>query len=497
MNPRRAAIVAQARDFIRVGRIDDALAAVEPLIKLDPRNPELLSLAARAHNAAARHPQAIALATRSLAALEHPEALMARGDSLRAEGRTDEAIADLRRAIALAPTMLDLKVALVATLEEAGRTELARAELQPVLEQIARGREPLPQRVAYEHAKLLVREGAWGEAVATIDATIDGTIDATIDGIITHAASAPAPGSIPFLMLMFLRAKALDRAGDYAGAWESARRAQDSRRVQFDPAAHARETDELIAFWTRDRVRALESSGNTDPTAVFITGMPRSGTSLVDQIIDAHPQAAGVGELDSVERWAEAACAHRREAISSRDYSRVAREYLAQVRRLSPSASRIVNKALGNDRILGHIALLFPATRIVHITRDPRDVAVSCVMGAFGSTRYPWTTRPEWVAAAWRDSQRLMAHWTSVLDVPILEVSYEKLAREGDGQIRRIIDFVGLSWDERVHGFHASRRTVRTLSYDQVSRPLYTASIGRWEHYAPQLAGVDWPEATT
>ncbi len=473
MNPRRAALVEGARESIRAGRVDEALAAVEPLLKLDPRNPELLSLAARAHNAALRHTQAIALATRSLAVLDHPEALMTRGDALRAVGRTDEAIADLRRALALAPSSPDLRVALVATLEEAGRADEARAELAPALTESAKGGQPLPPRMAYEHAKLLVREGSLTDAVTVIDAAVPRT----------------AAGSLPFLMLLFLRAKALDRAGDFALAWESARKAQESRRIVFDPALYARETDALIAHWTRDRVRALADSGLNDPTPVFIAGMPRSGTSLVDQIIDAHPQAAGVGELESVERWSEQA-----EVVGTSDHARVARQYLEEIRRLAPNATRIVNKALGNARILHRLARLFPKTRIVHITRDPRDVAVSCFMGAFGSTRYPWTTRPEWVAAVWLQTRRLMQHWSETLEVPILEVRYEKLATEGEPEVRRIVEFLELPWDEKVLRFHETRRTVRTLSYDQVSRPLYAGSIGRARSYAAPLTGIDWPK---
>jgi len=468
MNPARggrAAKVDEARALFRAGRPADALAVIEPLVRIDPRNPELLALVARCRNALGQHAEAIAMATRSLAALDHPDALLVRGDSLRALGRTDEAVADLRRAIAHAPQSPDLRIALVAALEEAGRAAEARAELAPVLAQ-ARPGAALPDRLAYEHAKLLVREGALDEAVRTIDA----------------ALPAARPGTTAFLMLLFLRAKALDRAGDFDAAWESAMRAQASRAVSFDPAELVRATDDAIAWWTPQRIAEIGDSGLRDETAVFVAGMPRSGTSLVDQIIDAHPEASGVGELDSLERWAEAA------GLSApSDHGRVARQYLETVRRLAPGSRRIVNKALGNTRILGHLARAFPATRIVHLVRDPRDVAVSCVMGAFGAARYPWTTRPEWVAVAWRESERLMDHWKRVLRVPIHTLAYEDLATEGEPRMRALIEFLGLAWDARVTRFHESRRTVRTLSYDQVSRPLHASSVGRWRNYAKAL----------
>jgi tetratricopeptide (TPR) repeat protein len=358
----------------------------------------------------------------------------------------------------------DLRVALVATLEEAGRADEARAELAPILDALQhsqRSDAALPERIAYEHAKLLVREGTH-EAEKLIEAV----------RVIDAALPASRAGSISYLMLLYLRAKALDRAGRFEEAWESATRAHASRNVAFDPDALVRATDETIQWWTRERIAAIGDSGLRDETAVFVAGMPRSGTSLVDQIIDAHPHAKGVGELDTIERWAESA------GLSApNDASRVARAYLDEIRRLAPRSQRVVNKALGN-------------TRIVHIVRDPRDVAVSCVMGAFGAERYPWTTRPEWVALAWRESERLMQHWRAVLRVPIHTVRYESLVEEGEPRMRELLDFLGLSWDASVLSFHQSRRTVRTLSYDQVSRPLTQASVGRWRNYARALDGI-------
>jgi Flp pilus assembly protein TadD len=469
----RAAKLAEARSLFGARRFVDAIALIEPLIRIDPRNPELLSFVARCRNGLGQHIESIALATRSLAVLDHPEALLARGDSLRAIGRTDEAIADIRRAIGHAPDSIDCRIALVATLEEAGREDDARVELGSILSLVRhQGESALPERVAYEHAKLLIREGRFAEAVQNIDSVLPRT----------------ERGSIPFLMLLFLRAKALDQSGDFEQAWNSALRAQESRRVSFDPDALVRATDEAIAWWTPERIAAIGDSGFRDQTPVFVAGMPRSGTSLVDQIVHSHPLAAGVGELDSVERWAEAA------GLSApSDHARIARQYLEEMRSLAPGKLRVVNKALGNARIAGHLARTFPGARILHVVRDPRDVAVSCVMGAFGATRYPWTTRPEWVAAAWQESERLMAHWRRVLHVPIQSLSYEALVTQGEPCIRRIFEFLGLEWSDRVMRFHESSRTVRTLSYDQVSRPLYGSSIGRWRNYSAALGRIEFP----
>ena len=176
-------------------------------------------------------------------------------------------------------------------------------------------------------------------------------------------------------------------------------------------------------------------------------------------------------------------------------WTRAARDYERSVKKLAPKGvERVANKALGNSRLVGVLSRLFPKTRVIHMIRDPRDVAVSCFMGNFNNAAHPWTVRPEWIAHAWRESMRMMEHWKASLDVPILDVHYEKLVADPEREFPRIVEFLGLEWDDRCYGFHESKRTVRTLSYDQVNRPLYTTSAGRHTSYASLLDGVDFPE---
>jgi len=464
--------LSEAWQHLSSGRPDLALAAVERHLRLDPGDPQLLSMASRALNERGEHERAVETATRALARGEQAEPLWVRGDAQRALGRTDGAVADLRRAMQLAPEVDDVRLRLVATLEEAGLREEASSELEPLLERHPAGPDR-PARVSYERAKLLMHEGLHAEAIEELDAAIRPV----------------RPGTAPFAMMLHLRAKALDRIGRYDEAWESAMRAHRSRGITFDPDAMVAATDAIIARWNRASLADAGTSGINDPLPVLVCGMPRSGTSLVDQIVHAHPRAAGVGELDLVERWAESVDEATRMGVTlPGDARRVARRYIDHIRRLAPAAERISNKALGNVRVLGHLARLFPSGRIVSIERDPRDVAVSCVLGAFSATRYPWTSRPEWVSLAWRESQRLMEHWRHELDLPTLDVRYEDLVTNGERGMRAIIEFLGLPWDPSVAQFHSIRRTVRTLSYDQVSRPLTDASIGRWRHYERHLA---------
>ena len=238
---------------------------------------------------------------------------------------------------------------------------------------------------------------------------------------------------------------------------------------------------------------SIKDESINDELPVFIAGMPRSGTSLIDQIIDAHPQASGVGELSTIELFAQQlsavynpdleppACFGK---LNRFRWTRAAREYVASAKKQTPTESiRVVNKALGNNKLVGLLACLFPRTRIIHANRDPRDIALSCYMGGFNDQLHPWTTKLDWALSACEQSQRMMEHWKSVLCIPILDVHYEKLVSNPTEEVPRLIAFLGLEWNDQCLDFHESNRTVRTLSYDQVNNPMYTSSIGRHKHY--------------
>jgi hypothetical protein len=258
----------------------------------------------------------------------------------------------------------------------------------------------------------------------------------------------------------------------------------------------------LMQHWNRAEMAKFPSSRSTSEVPVFIAGMPRSGTSLLDQIIDAHAQAAGVGEMAGIEHFARQlegvwdATLPAPESFGpmrDRAFKNMAAAYIAACQKQALGAKRIVNKALGNNRVVGLLARLFPKTRIIHAIRDPRDVAVSCFMGGFNNAYYPWTARAEWIAVAWEQSRRLMEHWKRETDLPILDVRYEDVVTDSGTQFPRFIDFLGLPWDEGCTRFHESKRTVRTLSYDQVNRPLYASSVNRWQRYEKFLKHVAWP----
>ena len=235
--------------------------------------------------------------------------------------------------------------------------------------------------------------------------------------------------------------------------------------------------------------------GLNSDTPVFILGMPRSGTTLVEQILCSHPRVHGAGELKRLyelfvglrERLAKpVGVPHIVRFADFRVANQVASEYLTYIRNLNNEARYITDKMPFNFRALGFIALLFPRARIIHCRRDPLDVCLSCYFARF-KEQLDFSFNLVEIGRYYKDYERLMEHLRSVVRNPMIDVQYEELVADQEGQTRRILDFCGLEWDDRCLDFHATDRPVLTASNWQVRQPIYTSSIGRWRNYAEFL----------
>ncbi|HEY0185202.1 MAG TPA: sulfotransferase, partial [Rhodopila sp.] len=226
-------------------------------------------------------------------------------------------------------------------------------------------------------------------------------------------------------------------------------------------------------------------------------GMPRSGTTLVEQIAASHPRIFGAGERKDV--------LHILDRLTSGDHDRpptlwnpaeVRREASAHIARLQAmdrNAWRVIDKLPDNIQVLGHIAILFPRARIVLCRRDLRDVCLSCHTQRF-SEGIAWSHDLAECAARAREIERLVQHWRTVVALRVLDVQYETLIGDPEGQSRRLIDFLGVPWDPACLDFQRTERAVLTASRWQVRQPLYSSSIGRWRkyqrHLGPLLEGL-------
>ncbi len=291
------------------------------------------------------------------------------------------------------------------------------------------------------------------------------------------------------LHLHFALASIHDAAGRWEEAFEHCRLANELKRVEFDPVAYAGLVDRLLAILDKTSLKAAPRARNEDPRPVFIVGMPRSGTSLVEQIIASHPAAHGAGELPNIGYLALSTAGEGLEypeslpRLDEAVISAMAREYLAHIDGLAPEAERVTDKMWQNFEYLGLVSLMFPAARVIDCRRDPMDTAISCYFQHFFGTGAAFSYDLEHLGLYYRQYERMMAHWQQVLDIPILQLQYEALVSEPESQARRLIEFLDLPWDEACLRSHETDRVVRTASYAQVRRPIYNSSVGRHRHY--------------
>lgn len=266
-------------------------------------------------------------------------------------------------------------------------------------------------------------------------------------------------------------------------------------REPFNAAEFDDRIQRIIDYFDADRFERQAGAGLTSDKPLFVVGMPRSGTSLVEQILASHPAVHGAGEMEDLRRMVTelpAAASKWRpfpeclESISDAQTAEFARRYLASLDARAPDAARVVDKMPFNLLWLGWVARMFPNARVIFCRREPLDNCLSCYFQAFNSgLRY--TYDPTHLGRVYRHHERLMAHWAECLPLSMLTVDYESVVSEPEDTIRRLIDFAGLPWDPGCLDFHRTDRSVRTASLWQVRQPLYRTSVARWQAYEPWL----------
>ena len=239
----------------------------------------------------------------------------------------------------------------------------------------------------------------------------------------------------------------------------------------------------------------MAEAGITSRRPVFVIGLPRSGTTLVEQILASHPAIHGAGELALARRGFESIPAMLGRGdpplqclrfLNAASIHRIAEQHLNQWERLAPeTAERIVDKMPENYLYLGWIASIFPNAVVIHCQRDLRDIALSCWMTDFRTLR--WTNAPGHIASRFADYRRLMVHWQSVCPLPIHAIRYEDTVADLESTARRLVAACGLEWHPACLDFHRSQRTVRTASVTQVRKPIYRTSVNRWKNYENEL----------
>jgi len=391
-------------------------------------------------------------------------------DLLLVDRRMDEAEALYREGITHMPDDPDIRGGLARLLERKGSLDEARK-----LVSTTGSHDEQNIRILLARSVLSDQAGEPDDIIQSLEAVLDQPIS-----------------DRQRMDLHFELGRHYDRIAAYGKAFQHYRAGNELDRSEFDEMATIAEFDRLKKVFSRDRLDSWPRSGIDSNLPVFIVGMPRSGTSLVEQIIASHPRVSGAGELDAMDNLAGSLperlgvpqpypeCLEHQ--ISIPVLRSAAEIYIGDLRKFSPTAARVTDKMPHNFRHLGLIELLFPQARIIHCRRDPRDTCLSIYFNQF-NINHPYAHDLGQLARYYALYDALMRHWSDVLSVPIMTVDYGTLVLKQEAVTREIIGFLGLPWSEACLQFHATRRIVDTPSYQQVRKPMHDGSLGRWKHY--------------
>ena len=489
------------------GQFDQAVAAARQAIECNPQMVDAYLNLAEIESARLRHGEALRWIDALLSfAPQHAGGLAARALILKKMERTDEALLYARQALALAPDNANAHNTLGQILQALGMFDEALAAFDQaaalpgtVAEEALVGRAVLflesgrkeEALAAFEHA-LAAFPGSLRAMVARADAKTFKADDPDIAAMEAGLAQQ-ADGLLlaDRLSAHFALGKAYLDSGDSVRAFHHLDTGNRVKRSTFsyDAAPTGQWFNRIAATFTPELQAKRQGAGAPSELPVFIIGMPRSGTTLVEQILASHPQVHGAGELGALSLAIENAGSFPASVDnwSADDLSRIGSDYLARIAPLANGKARLVDKMPANFFYAGLIPLILSGARIIHCRRDPVDTCLSCYSKQFAGEQLFSYDQAE-LGQFHRDYQTLMAHWRTVLPAAcFIEVDYESVVDDLEGEAKRLIDFIDLPWDDACLNFHQTRRVVRTASVNQVRQPIYKTSKGRWQAHADHL----------
>lgn len=482
----------------------EALVRLQEVLSVDPNHPIALSNLGDALCFLERYPEAERAYRRALQRapkradthLKLSTVLHWRGDFLGAE-------TTLRRAVKLEPRSASALASLGRTLSALDRV----ADARECFERALRLKPQAPDALC-GLAWLASMEGRFAEAESLLRRALEADPACSEAHALLAYQRRMTPADTEWLQnaqrmfspqmtpieqagLHFAMSKYFDDIGSYGRAFEECQRANEQRKrvaMSYDRAARAAWVDDVIRLYTRECLATPAEGANDSQRPVFVVGMMRSGTSLVEQIIASHPEAVGAGELQF---WGLTEHKHQelfRSRLPDGGFSaKLAASYLKVLAQHSPDAARVVDKTPANVDFLGFIHRVFPNARFIYMRRDPVDTCLSCYFQNF-SNAASFTMDLQDLAHYYREHHRLVAHWRSVLPENVfLEVPYESLVADQEAWSRKIMEFLALPWDAGVLEFHKTDRPVLTASNWQVRQKVYSSSVGRWKNYQKRL----------
>lgn len=493
----------------RAGKVEEAERCYRCVLEMVPNQPDALNLLGVLAAEGEYYDAAINLMKQALAVRpKDPSILNNLGHALGECNRFEEARDHLERAVALKPDFDEAKYNLGHVLRQLGEQDYALRLWREVWDVDNRVFAALvgicgilSDQGHFEEAEKTARE-----VIARLPNRPAGYIslahvhkfkqdDGTLATIETMLSDDTIP-EIEKTALQYAAGKIADDLKQYERAFQHFDLANGAAHKTYDHESIENLRRQKKMVYSKRFFREREGWGFQSDVPVFIVGMPRSGTTLTEQILAAHPEVFGGGELTLMERMsslAEEITPAREEfpigalKLTSFGAELVGRRYATELHRAADHpAKRITNKMPHNFEFLGLIALCLPGAKIIHCRRNPLDTCVSCWTKNFNDA-HSYNRSLQDLGRYYVGYHELMEHWHDVLPVQILDIDYEDYTHDLEGTARKLVDFIGLEWDPACLEYYKLDRSVRTASQWQVRQPIYTSSVGRWQNYMPNL----------
>jgi tetratricopeptide (TPR) repeat protein len=422
-------------------------------------------------------------------------------------GNFEDALKHLRKASELKPNLVEALCGM-------GRAyvKLSKAELALPFYDRAQALDANHPMVRVGRANALINLGRMDEAVVLLNEAIcrNTGVVAALGALVSTRKFFGTPPELDTVLreltnpnntlaensqLHHAAGKILNDINRYDEAMDHFEKAKTISGRAFNINTYAKWVDNIIELFNPYLILEKREFGSPSDVPVFIVGMPRSGTTLTEQIASSHPDIHGAGEIYKLRQLATSIGFNPRNsnffkdavlAMTADKSKALAGDYLDHLKRHSRSALRIIDKMPHNFELIGFIGLIFPNARIIHCRRDPIDNCVSCFVNEFSET-HGYNADLHNLGLYYREYDRLMRHWNRLLPGRIYENRYENMIADQEGETRRLIDFLGVPWNDACLNFHENARTVNTISRWQVRQPIYNSSIKRWKNYGAKL----------
>ncbi|WP_315924346.1 tetratricopeptide repeat-containing sulfotransferase family protein [Mesorhizobium sp. SP-1A] len=494
----------------QTGRRAEGLALIERSVKAEPENPDFLNN----HGAVLRDLGRVGAAAEAFrkAVAARPDMPAARdnlGTALKQLGQFEAALEVFRGTVGRNPFHVRARLGLADTLMEAGRLDEALAAFEEAL-----AIRPKDAEALHGFGVALMEKGRLDEAaemfrralgVETRMATAwqmlaqvkqQREADAELSSMVSLHDRVPA-GSLERMQLSFGLGKVHDDLKDYGRAFDYFAEANAIRRkgIAYDGEKTRREFEAMKATFSKAFFAAHKPSAIDDDTPIFVVGMPRSGTTLVEQIISSHPKVFGAGELTILKTAVgkgfpldmkggfPAGIADMPDKV----FADAGHDYLDMLHARYPGYRHVTDKMPGNFMLIGFLHLMLPKAKIVHCARNPVATCLSIFKTNFRNDGHLYSYDLAELADFHNLYADMMAHWHEVLPGVVHDVRYEDFVADQEGQTRALMDYLGLPWDDAVLSFHENQRQVRTASAAQVRQPMYKGSVDLWKRYGDRL----------